>query len=418
VKILVVGNGGREHALVLRLAHEGHEIIAAPGNPGISRTARLCDARIDDLDRLVEIAIAERPDLVVVGPEAPLASGLADRLTDLQIAVFGPCRDAARLESSKAFAKAVMTRAAVPTADFVTASSEREADDAFARFSGRCAVKADGLAAGKGVVVCSTVDGARAAARAWLPSGAVIVEERLEGPEVSVIALTDGERLVLLPPARDHKRLGEGDTGLNTGGMGAVCPVPLPTETLAFVRDRVMHPVLRVLRDAGTPFRGALYAGLMLTPSGPRVLEFNARFGDPETQAILAALPDDFSLARELLAAASGRVKEGVVEAARAACAVVVASEGYPAAPVTGKPIEGVAEAERDGARVLHAGTRFEDGRLVSAGGRVLSVVATGPTLAEARRTATAAAARVRLEGAQHRRDIGATTGERIFSPA
>jgi len=410
MRIVVVGSGGREHALAARLAGEGHAVVAVPGNPGMASLARLVAVDAGNAVELFECVRAQAPELVVVGPEAPLAAGLGDRLREAGIPVFGPSARAARIESSKGFAKEVMVRAGVPTADYVLATTVAEADAAIERMQGRCAVKADGLAAGKGVVVCTDAETAREAARAWLAQGPVVVEELLEGPEVSVIAMTDGRALALLPAARDHKRLGDGDTGPNTGGMGAVCPVPMSEADLELVRERVMRPVLQLLERDGTPFCGALYAGLMLTPRGPRVLEFNARFGDPETQSIMAALSPEVAFGQLCLDAAQGRLQEASLTASQAACTVVVASAGYPQSARTGDEISGLEQAESDGARVIHAGTRLVDGRLVSAGGRVLGVVATGPDLTAARERANAAAARVQLAGAQWRRDIGAST--------
>lgn len=408
MRIVVVGSGGREHALAARFVGEGHEVVAVPGNPGLARLARCVAVDVSDVEALALACAAQGPALVVVGPEAPLAAGLADLLRNKGMAVFGPSAAAARLEASKAFAKEIMARAKVPTAAFEVASTPAEAHAAIARMHGQCAVKADGLAGGKGVVVCDREEDARKAAREWLGKGPVVIEERLEGLEISVIALTDGRALAMLPAARDHKRLCDRDLGPNTGGMGAVCPVQLDEATTALVRDQVMRPVLQLLEADGRPFVGALYAGLMLTARGPRVLEFNARLGDPETQAILAALSPDVPFGERCLEAATGRLVDATLPVWKAACAVVVASAGYPEAPRTGDVIEGLEAAEADGAQVFHAGTRLDGGRLVSSGGRVLTVVATGETLEAAREKANAAAARVRLAGSQRRTDIGA----------
>lgn len=410
MKIVVVGSGGREHALAHRFISEGHEVVAIPGNPGISEIARCVSVDASDVLALTRACVEAAPELVVVGPEAPLAAGLADRLVALRVPTFGPGAKAARIESSKGFAKDVMARAGVPTASFAIATSVAEADAAIDSMQGRCVVKADGLAAGKGVVVCGSVDEAREAARNWLKKGPIVIEERLEGPEVSIIALTDGTHVAVLPPARDHKRLRDGDEGPNTGGMGAICPVPLAEGTLEFVRDQVMRPVLKTLAAEGKPFVGALYAGLMLTRSGPKVLEFNARFGDPETQAITAALSTDVNLGHTCLEAATGRLSDAILPATTSACVVVVASAGYPESPRTGDPIGGLDEARQSGARVFHAGTKRVPDRLVSAGGRVLGVVGTGATLTLAREAANRATASITLEGAQWRRDIGASS--------
>lgn len=410
MRIVVVGQGGREHALGWRFAREGHEVIAIPGNPGLAQLGTCVDVPMSDVHALTRACVEARPDLVVVGPEAPLAAGLATHLRALGLATFGPSAEAARIESSKAFAKDVMARAQVPTAAFEVVQDEQEAARAIGRFGGRCAVKADGLAAGKGVVVCGAVDEAMEAARTWLAKGPVVVEERLEGPEISIIAVTDGRAAVLLPTARDHKRLKDHDEGPNTGGMGAVCPVTVEPGLLASVQDEVVRPVLHALETLGAPFSGALYVGLMLTPNGPRVLEFNARFGDPETQAIVTALGDDVKFADLLLAAAERRLEDGVLAAAHASCCMVLASAGYPDAARSSDEIAGL-DAAGEGSTVFHAGTRTDAaGRLVTSGGRVLNVVAVAQTLAAARARALSSARQVRLDGVQFRTDIGATT--------
>jgi phosphoribosylamine--glycine ligase len=363
-------------------------------------------------EALARAAVEVRPDLVVVGPEAPLADGLADRLAEKGIPCFGPKAAAARIEASKAFAKDVMRRAGVPTPRAEVFDHPARAKE---HARGRCVVKLDGLAAGKGVIVC---DGAEQAAAAidelWqlAPRPArLLVEERLEGPELSVIALCDGERLLPLPPARDHKRLLDGDVGPNTGGMGAVCP---PREISQALLDDVMRtvlePTVRELASRDTPFVGALYAGLILTREGPRVLEFNCRLGDPEAQAILLRLRSDpLPL---FLAAAEGKL-QGHAPAwdSRTAVAVVLASAGYPGAPRSGDEIRGLAELasdEGDDLWILHAGTRSSEGRIATGGGRVLTVAALGTGAGQARARAYGAAARISFEGAQMRRDIAA----------
>lgn len=409
MKMVVVGQGGREHALAWRLVREGHEVVCLPGNPGMAKLAR-CVAVSSDVDALEKACLEIGPELVVVGPEAPLAAGLADRLRARGLAVFGPDAAAARIEASKAFAKEIMALAQVPTAGFATASDEATARTTIEKYEGRVAVKADGLAAGKGVVVCGTVYEALEAAKRLLALGPVVVEERLEGPEISIIGLTDGEHVAVLPAARDHKRLLDGDEGPNTGGMGAVCPVALPEGLLESVSDTVLKPVLRTLAARGTPFNGALYAGLMLTPQGPKVLEFNARMGDPETQALMVALSDEVKLGEVLYAAATGRLEDRLLPSSGAACVVVLASAGYPESSRSGDAITGIESVESDGAVVFHAGTRERDGRLETAGGRVLGVTSRGETLSQAREAALVAARQVTFDGRQLRSDIGSTS--------
>jgi phosphoribosylamine--glycine ligase len=411
MRIALVGSGGREHALAWRLTTEGHEVVALPGNPGMAERAATREVALGDVPALAAACLAEEPALVVVGPEAPLAAGLADRLRAHAVPVFGPSQAAAQLEASKAFSKALMQSAGIPTARFVTVATPAELDAALAELGGAVAVKADGLAAGKGVVVCATAEEAREAGRRLLGSGRVVVEERLEGPEISIIALTDGKALAILPPARDHKRLRDGDQGPNTGGMGAVSPVPAPADLLDFTRDSVLRPTLEAMRARGTPFSGALYAGLMLTPRGPRVLEFNARFGDPETQAIVVALAPAVKLGELLFAAATETLTDAVLPTSQSAACVVLASAGYPDSPRAGDAITGLDAARAAGAIVFHAGTRLEHGTLRTAGGRVLNVTAAGATTAEAREAANRAAALVRFDGLQRRTDVGATVG-------
>jgi phosphoribosylamine--glycine ligase len=418
VKVLVVGGGGREHALCRKLAQSKlcTGLVCAPGNPGIERIARAAPVKADDVAGLVSLARAERFDLVVVGPEAPLALGLADRLAEDGIACFGPSRAAAEIEGSKAFAKEVMARAGIPTAAFGTFTDPAPARAFAAARGGRVAVKADGLAAGKGVIVCGGEAEADRAIDAILVNRAhgaagarIVVEDRLEGEEASVIALADGTDFLLLAPAQDHKRVGDGDTGPNTGGMGAYSPAPVVTPRLLDeVGERVIAPALRQLAAMGRPFRGALYAGLMIGPDGPKVIEFNARLGDPETQAILARLDTD--LLPALLAAARGGLRGGTLAfRPEAAVTVVLAAAGYPGKVRTGDPIEGLeALPDSDELAVLHAGTAWKDGRVVTAGGRVLGVTALGATVREARERAYAACGRIRFEGMHFRRDIGA----------
>jgi len=419
MRILVIGSGGREHALAWKIAQSPlvRELWAAPGNPGIARLARLLEMTGEDVEGVARAARARAIDLVVVGPEGPLCAGLADRLTREGIPVFGPSAAAARIEGSKAFAKEVMAAAGVPTAEHAV-FTELEPALAHARArAGKVVVKADGLAAGKGVVVCGGMAEAEAALRAMLvakvhgASGArVLLEELLEGPEASVIALTDGERVRLLPAAQDHKRLGDGDRGPNTGGMGAFSPTAQVTPEVAReVEERVMRPALRELARRGAPFRGALYAGLMLTSRGIRVIEFNCRLGDPETQPILMRLQGD--LVPALLAAAGGDLSQVALTVdPRAAVGVVLAAEGYPGKVASGDAIAGAEQQLGPEVQVFHAATaRSADGSLVSAGGRVLTVTALGADLAAARARAYDALSHIRMRGGHYRRDIGVT---------
>jgi phosphoribosylamine--glycine ligase len=419
LRLLVVGSGAREHALVARLVAEDsvEAVDAAPGNPGIAALATCHPVAVDDLEGLVDLARGLAVDLVVVGPEAPLVTGLVDRLAVVGIAAFGPSAAAAAIEGSKGFAKDVLAAAGVATAAAVATRDRSEALAALARFGPPHVVKADGLAAGKGVVVTEDRDEAVAAIDAALVEGrfgtageAVVVEALLDGVERSLFAVCDGTDAVLLPPARDHKRALDGDRGPNTGGMGASSPVEgFGTEEAAPLLDTVVRPVLAELAGRGAPFRGLLYAGLVLTAEGPQVLEFNARFGDPETQVVLPRITSD--LAQLLHASATGSVADVPLELADlAAVTVVLASGGYPEAYEVGRVITGVEEAEAmPGVAVLHAGTARDDaGRLVTAGGRVLSVTAVGPDVATARARAYAAADRIAFDGLQRREDVAA----------
>jgi phosphoribosylamine--glycine ligase len=416
MKILVVGGGGREHALVWRLSQDrsAHEIFCAPGNAGTAAQAVNLDIGAEDAAGLASWARAHRPDLVVVGPEAPLCGGLADVLAAAGLRVFGPVRAAARIEGSKHFAKEVMAAAGVPTARAESFTRVADALAALARCRLPVVVKADGLAAGKGVLVCGTRAEAEAAVRGMLEDKAfgvagsrLLLEEFLEGEEASLLALVDGERIALLPSARDHKRLGDGDTGPNTGGMGACSPAPGVTPATAeVVLERILRPVVGELRRRGIVYRGVLYAGLMIGREGPKVLEFNCRFGDPETQAVLPRLGGE--LAPLLAACAEGRLDPAAIEVREGHCvAVVMASRGYPGAYPRGLPVSGLEEAARcPGTVVFHAGTREEGGRIVTAGGRVLTVAARGATLCQAADRAYAAAAKIHFDGAHYRRDI------------
>ncbi|MGZ4427760.1 MAG: phosphoribosylamine--glycine ligase [Nocardioidaceae bacterium] len=412
MRALVIGTGGREHALALALARDPQvtEVHAAPGNPGMAAVATLHD--VDPLDGAAVADLAEKvdADLVVVGPEAPLVAGVADVVRERGISCFGPSRAAARLEGSKAFAKEVMAAAGVPTAMARVCTQPDEVADALDTFGAPYVVKDDGLAAGKGVVVTS--DRAEALAHA-ASCERVVVEEFLDGPEVSLFAITDGTTVLPLQPAQDFKRVGDGDAGPNTGGMGAYTPLPwAPADLVADVTARVLQPTVDEMARRGTPFAGLLYAGLALTGRGVKVVEFNARFGDPETQPLMALLASP--LGGVLKAAADGRLDEvGPLSwHDGAAVAVVLASHRYPARPRTGDPIEGVEDAEAvEGVDVIHAGTALHDGRLVTAGGRVLAVTAVGADVAEARTRAYQGVQAIRVDGSHHRTDIAAGIG-------
>ncbi|MGW2933616.1 phosphoribosylamine--glycine ligase [Streptomyces sp. NPDC001156] len=415
MKVLVIGSGAREHALCrsLSLDPDVTGLHCAPGNAGIAEVAQL--HQVDALDGGAVVALAAElgVGLVVIGPEAPLVAGVADAVREAGIPVFGPSKEAAQLEGSKAFAKDVMAAAGVPTARSYVCTDADEVEEALDAFGAPYVVKDDGLAAGKGVVVTADLDAAKEHAA---HCERVVIEEFLDGPEVSLFAVTDGETVVPLQPAQDFKRALDNDEGPNTGGMGAYSPLPWADPKLVEeVVQTVLQPTVDEMRHRGTPFSGLLYAGLAITSRGVRVIEFNARFGDPETQVVLARLKTP--LAGVLLAAANGRLAD--IEPLRwsedAAVTVVVASQNYPATPRTGDPITGLAEvAAQDAphAYVLHAGTRLEEDAVVSAGGRVLSVTATGADLAEARRRAYTAVDRIGLEGSQHRTDIAAKAAE------
>ena len=418
MRILVIGTGAREHALVRALVTgtDGpHELHAAPGNPGIAALATLHPVEATDGAAVVDLARRIGAGLVVVGPEAPLVAGVADAVRDAGIACFGPGAEAAALEGSKSFAKEVMAAAGVPTAMAHVCTTLDQVAAALDAFGAPHVVKDDGLAAGKGVVVTDDRDAALAHARTCLATGAssgrsgtVVVEEYLDGPEVSLFCLTDGVDVVPLAPAQDFKRALDGDEGPNTGGMGAYSPLPWAPEGLVDeVVSRVAQPTVDEMARRGTPFAGVLYVGLALTSRGTRVVEFNARFGDPETQVVLARLATP--LAPLLLAAATRGLAD--LPPLRwhddAAVTVVVAAHGYPGEVRAGDPITGIEEAEATGAHVLHAGTRVaDDGALVASGGRVLSVVGTGRDLAAARTAAYAGVDRITLPGSHHRRDI------------
>jgi phosphoribosylamine--glycine ligase len=418
VKVLVIGSGAREHAIVraLTLDPSVDAVVAAPGNPGIDATALCRDLPLGLLDGggVAALAAEVGADLVVVGPEAPLVAGVADAVRERGIACFGPTAEAARLEGSKAFAKEIMAAAGVPTALAHVCTTVEQVASALDVFGTPYVVKDDGLAAGKGVVVTNDREQALAHAAACLakPDGCIVVEEFLDGPEVSLFCITDGTTVLPLAPAQDFKRLGDNDEGPNTGGMGAYSPLDwAPPSLVQDVVDRVAQPTVDQMRHRGTPFAGVLYVGLALTSRGLRVIEFNARFGDPETQVVLARLATP--LGGLLKAAAVGKLDEIAPLRWRPehAVTVVVAAQGYPTSPRTGDVIEGIEEFEAavdvgEQAYVLHAGTAEKEGLLVSAGGRVLSVVATGADLAQARDRAYRTVDRIRLKGSTHRTDI------------
>ncbi len=416
MRVLVVGSGGREHALVSVIAASPLclEVHAAPGNPGIALVGKCHPVAVDDIEAQIALARDLKVDLVVIGPEVPLVLGLADQLRHIGIPVFGPSAAAARVEGSKAFTKDLLESAGIDTAKAFAVTSFAEAQDAIRQLGGRCVVKADGLAAGKGVVVCDDAAEAERAAEELLggslggAGATLVIEERMDGPELSVLALCDGEAAVPLPSARDYKRIGEGGTGPNTGGMGAISPAPgVSDEQAQQIVETVHKPLLRELLKRGIHFSGCLYAGLMLTATGPRVLEFNVRFGDPETEAVLPRLGED--LLPFLLACANGTLVDGTLRTIPgAAVTVVLASRGYPISSESGTPISGVAEAgrERDVA-VFQAGTAIAGGQLVTAGGRVLAVTARGADGEAAQAAAYAAAAKISFDGMQLRRDIG-----------
>lgn len=424
MRILVLGSGAREHAIVASLAAEGiHDIISAPGNPGMAAAATVLSLDANDPALVSKFARDEGVDLVVIGPEAPLVEGVADAVRAEGIDVFGPSKKAAQLEGSKTFAKQVMDRAGVPTGGARLCTESAQVADALDTFGAPYVVKADGLAAGKGVMVTTDRDEALTHAAFWLASGPVLVEEFLGGHEISLFVLTDGTTCRALPPAQDYKRLEDGGAGPNTGGMGAYTPVPFVIDRFGseaefenLVVEQIAQPVVDELRANGTPFAGLLYCGLVVTDDGIRVIEFNARFGDPETQVVLPRL--DQPLSELLAAAANGTLADQPARLAtgdRAAVTVVLASEGYPDSAKTGRPITGIAEAESsDGAvRVLHAATRGDvDGELKATGGRVLCVVAEGDGLATARERVYAAISRIHLEGGHYRSDIASDASE------
>jgi phosphoribosylamine--glycine ligase len=416
MNVLLVGGGGREHALAWKLARSPRltRLVAAPGNPGIARHAECVGVSVEDHDGILRLAGKERPDLVVVGPEVPLVTGLADRLDAAGFAVFGPRARAAAIEGSKVFAKTLMARHGIPTARFATFDEAGRARRFAHELGAPLVVKTDGLAAGKGAIVCGSLAEADDAIAACLErrefGGAgttVVIEEFLVGEEVSFFALVTGRHATPLAAAQDHKAVFDGDRGPNTGGMGAFCPVPcFDAATQARVMTTLVRPTIAALADEGRPYSGVLFVQLMLTADGPKIVEFNCRFGDPECQAILA--PMDADLLPLLAAVARGEPAPPVPPPARAAVCVTLASDGYPGPYQTGADISGVDDAERiPGVSVFHAGTARRDGRLVTAGGRVLGVTAVGDDVPRAIDTAYEAVGRIHFEGMHFRRDIG-----------
>ncbi len=423
MRVLVVGGGGREHALVWKIAQSRHvnQIYCAPGNAGISKLAECINIKPTDISGLANFAAAQKVDLTVIGPEAPLIAGIVDRFEARGLPAFGPATDPARIEGSKAFAKELMVRYGIPTADYELCSDANTAHETVARWFRRpevaergLVVKADGLAAGKGVTVAGTEAEAHGAVDEMMvrkvygaAGDRVIIEQRLIGEEVSIMAITDGDFIVPLPPSQDHKRVGDGDTGPNTGGMGAYSPVPIvPDDIAERARELVLKPAVAAIRDLGIPYKGVLYAGLIITDEGLKTLEFNCRFGDPETQAVLPLLESD--LLEIMDASVNGRLDEVDVTCARGSSAcVVAASGGYPGAYETGKLIQGLDRAaQAEGCLVFHAGTREANGQFLTDGGRVLGVTATGPDLRRAVSRAYAGMKQISFEGMHYRNDI------------
>ncbi len=417
MKVLIFGGGGREHALAWAIdrSPKVDEVVCAPGNAGIARVARCVPADIAKLDSMLEVVAAERPGLVVIGPELPLSLGLADELTRQGVRVFGPSRAAAELETSKSFAKRFLQRHNIPTAAYAVIERAAEAEEALRHFHAPLVVKADGLAAGKGVVICHTMGEARTAIGALFSGqltggtvSSIVLEEFLEGEELSFLVLADGRHAAPLVPAQDHKRIGDGDTGPNTGGMGVYSTdAMLSAELRTWILNHIVQPTLDGMRAEDAPFVGVLYCGLMMTPRGPMVLEYNARFGDPETQAILMRLDTD--LVEALEAAVDGRLSETELRWKPGASACVIASAaGYPGTYKKGDVITGLeAAGTLPGVQVFHSGTAKSNGQIVTAGGRVLGVTAAGPTLKEALALAYEAVGKLHFDGMYYRRDIG-----------
>ena len=422
-RVLVIGSGGREHALVRALIRSAQhpEVLAAPGNAGIERDKVACfDVGVDDIDGLVRLARDERVDLVVVGPEAPLVAGLVDALAEAGVRAFGPSAEAARIEGSKAYAKELMKQLGVPTASHMVLRSREEAEAQIPCASYPAVLKADVLAAGKGVIICETEAEARDAIDQFFGQRRfgdteVVLEEFLEGEELSLLALCDGVRAVPMAPAQDYKRIHDGDRGPNTGGMGSYSPVPGFDDEHARALALAAHqPIVDELRRRGTPYHGVLYAGLMMTASGPKVLEYNCRFGDPETQAILPRLRSDLVDLLERSTREGGLEGVEIEWSSQWAVTVVLASRGYPESSSKGDVIDGLRGLDSLTTEVLHAGTAADEDRVVTAGGRVLNVTGLGSDPDGARITAYAAADRIQFDGKQLRRDIAARAVERV----
>lgn len=417
MKVLILGSGGREHALAWAVSRSQRvtEVVCAPGNGGIAQVARCVPVDIKDVGALVRLAEAEQPSLTIVGPEVPLSLGVVDAFGERGYRIFGPTGDAARLESSKAFAKQFMKRHNIPTASYAVCTSGKEVEDSIKHFHPPVVVKADGLAAGKGVIICPTrqfaIDAAHGLFSGELLGVAekqVVIEEFLEGEEVSFLCLSDGRHVVPLVPAQDHKRIGEGDTGPNTGGMGVYSTSEMLEPTMTeWIMHHIAEPTVRGMAEEGMPFVGVLYCGLMMTARGPQVLEYNARFGDPETQAILVRLESD--LVDALEACIDGNLAEAKLRWNLGASACVVASSsGYPGSYTTGLPISGLSSAARTpGVEIFHSGTSRVGNQLVTSGGRVLGVTASGESLNEALARAYEALAQIHFEGMYYRHDIG-----------
>ena len=417
MKVLVVGGGGREHVLVWKVLRSPQvdQVVAAPGNAGIGEVAECAEVEAEDIDGLLRLAEGEKVDLTIVGPEAPLALGIVDRFRDAGLKIFGPTKEAAKIESSKVFAKELMAKYGIPTASFEVFDDPNRARDYIRKAGTPIVVKADGLAAGKGSIVCRTLDEAYGAVERIMEEkefgdagNLIVVEEMLVGEEASILAITDGEAIKPLLPSQDHKPVYDGDRGPNTGGMGAYAPAPVVTEEVArTVMEGILRPAVEGMAKEGTEYRGVLYAGLMITREGPKVLEFNCRFGDPESQAVLPLFEGD--LVDVLEATIEGRLEEAEVRNSQeAAVCVVLASGGYPGKYKKGKVIEGLDELENmEDVLVFHAGTAKRDGKLVTNGGRVLGVTALGPDIPRAIERAYEAVAKVHFEGMHYRRDIG-----------
>jgi phosphoribosylamine--glycine ligase len=427
MRALVVGGGGREHALVraLRRSPRKPELLCAPGNAGIEADARCFPVGAEDVEGLARLAHDEKVDFTVVGPEAPLVAGLVDEFEREGLRAFGPSAHAAQIEGSKVFAKDLMREAGVPTAGHEVLTSFEQAEDQISRASYPVVLKADGLAAGKGVVIAANQEEARAALESFFlerrfgdAANRVVLEEFLEGEELSLLALCDGERVLPMAPAQDYKRIYDGDEGPNTGGMGSYSPVPgIDRDQAAEIAAAVHKPIVDLLRSRATPYHGVLYAGLMLTADGPKALEFNCRFGDPETQAVLPRLRSDLLTLLERSTQRGGLRASELEWSEDWAVTVVLASAGYPAGSSKGDVIEGLEAARAlDGVELTHAGTAHENGEVVTAGGRVLNVTGIGPSADEARSRAYRALEQISFRGAQYRRDIAARASERVPS--